>query len=98
MDLLMCICKLGCCFLPTYTTNLIHFSLTVGMTKESKNSKQLPQIRVFIGRCWARKYNNTCKAVERRIHDKYTSKVVVSGGFKKCAKWRTVTLMIRTNV
>ena len=26
LDLLMFVCKIGCCFLPTYTTNLIHFS------------------------------------------------------------------------
>ena len=37
------------------------------MTKEVKKTTPLPQIQVFIGRCWSKKYESMGSALERCI-------------------------------
>lgn len=63
------------------------------MTKETQKSTSIPKINVFIGRCWSKKYDNMYHAVERHVKEKYNSKVLLNGGYRRCPQSRKVVLV-----
>mgnify|MGYP000581146550 CR=1 FL=1 len=60
------------------------------MTKETQKSSSIPKINVFIGRCWSKKYDNMYHAVESHLKEKYNSKVLLNGGYRRCPQSRKV--------